>query len=178
MIIQGKPKKYAETVGEIVQNRHFLTFHPDDKIPEMIERMSDAEIAAGVVVSSSGRCVGIVTEREIVRRAFGNTQKMQVRLDYLSDNKQVDEKTAWDIMIASPDRLHPEDSIEDALDVISYFGYRHMPVVTHQGTALGIIDALELHEHVQERSKEIQDCKDSLLSYFMGLESYGRGASI
>lgn len=172
------PKKYAETVRDIVENRVYLKFSPKDTVPDMIKRMHTHGGGAGGVVDSSGWFVGLVTEREIVRKAFGSSLNLQERLDYLSDQKSSEELTAWDVMIAGADTIHPDDSVEDALDLITYFGYRYMPVVDAQGTLAGIVDARELHQHVQAKSQDIMESKDTLLSYFMGTEPYGVGAAI
>lgn len=172
------PKKYARTVREAVQNRVCLKFSPKDTIPEMIERMHTHGGGAGGVVDSSGRFIGLITEGEIVRKVFGNSLKLKERLDTLSNQPSKTDMTAWDVMIASPDTLHPDDSVEDALDMITYFGYRYMPVVNDQGTLASIVDARELHQHVQAKSQDIMESKDTLLSYFMHSEPYGIGASI
>lgn len=172
------PKKYAQTVGEIVQDRVCLKFSPKDTIPDMLERMSAEGGGAGGVIDASGKFIGMITEREIVRKIYGNAKKMEERLDALSDIKASKHLTAWDVMIASPDALHPDDDIEDAEDVITYFGYRYMPVVGPNDKLHGIVDARELHQHVYAKSQDIMESKDTLLSYFMGSEPYGIGATI
>ena len=173
MTMQKGPKKYAETVREIVQNRAHLGFSPKDTVPDMIKRMHTHGGGAGGVVDVSGRFIGLITEREIVRKAFGNSLKLQERLDYLSEQKSTEEMTAWEVMIANPDTLHLNDSVEDALDLITYFGYRYMPVVNSKGAFAGIVDARELHQHVQAKTQDVMESKDALLSYFMYPEPYG-----
>tara|TARA_B100000508_G_C11397676_1_gene246626 strand:+ start:118 stop:651 length:534 start_codon:yes stop_codon:yes gene_type:complete len=172
-----RPKNYAETVREVVENRVCLKFSPKDKIPDIIARMHAHGGGVGGVVNEAGKFIGFITEREIVRSAFGTATNMQERLDFISNQKSSEDKTAWDIMIASADTLHPEDHIEDAVDVIDYFGYRYMPVVDSQNNLIGIADARELHRHDRIRAKNFLETKDSMLSYVMGTEPYGKGAS-
>ena len=172
------PKKYAQNLREIVQDRACLKFSPKDTIPDMLERMHAQKVGAGGVIDASGKFIGLVTEREIVRKIFGNAQKLEERIDMLSDPKESKYLTAWDVMIAAPDTLHPDEGIEEAQDIITYFGYRYMPVVDHKERLHGLVDARELHQHVYAKSQDMMESKDTLLSYFIGREPYGIGASI
>lgn len=173
-----RPPNYSETVGDIIGDRPCLAFSPTDKVPDIIARMQADKKGVGGVVDKSGRLIGFITEREIVRRAFGTATNMQERLDVISSRKSSEDKTAWDIMVASPDTLHLDDAIEDAVDVIDYFGYRYMPVVDSRGHLRGIVDARELHKHDKIRAQKLLESKDSILSYVMGCEPYGKGAVI
>ena len=178
MTMLERPENYAETVRDMVENRVCLQFKPKDNLPDIIARMHRHGGGVGGVINEAGKFIGMITEREIVRRAFGTATNMQERLDHISNLKSSEDKTAWDIMIASPDVLHPEDTIEKAVDVIDYFGYRYMPVVDSQGSLMGIVDARELHRHAKIKAKKLLEAKDSILSYMMGSEPYGRGAVI
>ena len=178
MIVPLGPKNYAETLRDIVQYRKPITFNIKDTVPDMIERMHSHSSHSGGVVDSEGHFIGLVTEREIVRKTFGNALRLDERLDYLSEQSSKPDLSAWDVMIPNADTLHIDDSIEDALDLITYLGYRSMPVLNSSGSFQGIVDARELHQHDHIRSRAIMDSKDSLLSYFMGSEPYGIGASL
>ncbi len=178
MTIRQGPKKYAKTVCDIVKDRAYLKFYVKDTVPDMVERMHTHGGSAGGVIDTSGKCVGLITEKEIVRKAFGNVLNLQKKLDDLCEKKSTGEMTAWDVMIANPASLHPEDSVEDALDYITYFGYRYMPVINSQGTYTGIVDARELHQHLYAKSQDLMQSKDTLLSYFMGTEPYGARTSV
>lgn len=178
MTMLDRPKKYAETVRDVVENQGCLRFKPSDTVSDIIYRMHRHGGGVGGVVDSANKFIGLVTEREIVRRAFGDTNRLQERLDYISDLKASRDETAWDVMIANPDKLDPEDSVEDAVDVIDYFGYRFMPVVDNQNQLIGIVDARELHKHAKMKAKALLETKDTILSYVMGTEPYGKGAVI
>ena len=171
--LTSSKKKYAGFVQEVIQNRAFLKFSPKDTIPSVVERMHAENSGSGAIVDTAGRFVGLLTEREIVRKIFGNLRNMKQHLEALSDPEESKFMTAWDVMILKPETLHPHDSIEDALDVITYFGYRYMPVVNSDIKIEGIVDARELHQHAQAKARDIIETKDTLLSYFMYPERYG-----
>ncbi|MCI5060182.1 MAG: CBS domain-containing protein [Alphaproteobacteria bacterium] len=178
MMTNERPKKYAETVHDVVENRACPKFSSKDTVSDIIRRMHQHGGGAGAVVNAENKLIGLVTEREIVRRAFGDTSKLQERLDYISHLKDSKDETAWDVMIAQPETLNHDDSIDDAVDVIDYLGYRFMPVVDNQNRLIGVVDARELHKHAKLKSKALLEKKDSLLSYMMGSEPYGVGASL
>mgnify|MGYP000017593124 CR=1 FL=1 len=177
MTIRKRPEKYAQTVRDIINEREYLTFSPKDTTPDMIERMQIHGGGAAGVIDDSGRFLGLITEREIVRKAFGTSLRLQERLDQLSQLEASDNMTAKDMMIANADVLNPHDTVEDALDIITYFGYRYMPVVNSDRTLAGIVDARELNLHAYLKSQDALKSKDMLLSYYMGSEPYGSGAA-
>ena len=173
-------KSYAETLQDVIQDRAALKFHPNDKVPSIIERMLAHGTGAGGVVDGSDRLIGMVTEREIVRRVFSGNIAANVseNIEDVYEDKTAADMSAWDVMIPNPNVVHVRDNVEDALDVITFYGYRYMPVVTDGGRLAGIVDARELYKHVRERAKALLESKDSLLSYFMHHEAYGGGHTV
>ena len=174
----NRPFKYAKNIREIVQDRSVLTFKITDTIPKILKDMCRDGIAAGAVINPDKKFIGFITEREVVRKIYGDSNHLQERLDILSKEGNSKNLTAWDVMITNPDNLNPDDNIDDAHDIITYFKYRYMPVVDRDQKFHGVIDARELHQHVYAKSQDIMQSKDSLLSYFMGNEPYGIGASL
>jgi len=177
-MLKKAPKEYAGTVRDIVKDRVCVTLRPTDKLPDIIKKMHHQGGGTCGVTDRSGKFVGFITEREVIRKTFGNSLNVQERLDGLSEQKSAEDITAWDIMITNPNTLHPSDSVEDALEAITYFGYRYMPVVNNHGTLSGIVDARELHQHAYAKSRALLDSKDTLLSYFMNTEPYCAGVPV
>ena len=75
--------------------------------------------------------------------------------------------TAWDVMICNPDTLHIDDTVEDALDVITYFGYSHMPVMGDNRKLIGIVEAKELQRHVEAKAIELKVHNDNFLTPYL-----------
>ena len=172
--IPGKGQ-YAETVGDIVQTRSAPTFKPGDCVPDLILHMHDHATGAGAVVDAKGCLLGLVTEREIIRRIFHRAPETIDPLEAVNlDRDQTARSlTAWDVMIQGPDTLHIKDKVEDAHDVITYFGYRYMPVVDTARRLAGIVDERELYRHVRAKDKALMDSQSQLLAYFTHHEPYG-----
>lgn len=159
-------RSYADTLRDTVESRACLKFSPKDTVPDIIDRMHAAGISAGGVVDSAGQFVGFVTEEDIVRRIFGRFEPHH-GVDYIHEHKAVSHMTAWDVMILNPDTLCVDDTVEDALDLITYFGYRTMPVVDAKGKLAGIVEAEELRQHVNAKSQTLKEANGSLPPYMM-----------
>ena len=159
-------RPYADTLRDIVESRACLKFSPKDTVPDIIDRMHAEGISAGAVIDSAGQFVGFITEKEIARRIFGRFDPHH-GVDYIHEHKAVSHMTAWDVMILNPDTLHVDDEVEDALDLITYFGYRYMPVVDSKGKLAGIVEAEELQQHVNAKSQTLKEAGASLPPYMM-----------
>lgn len=149
-------KIHANTLRDIVEMRACLKFNPKDTVPDIIERMRVAGSAAGAVVDSAGQFAGFITKDEIVHRIFGRFEPHH-GVDNIHEQKAISRMTAWDVMISNPDTLHVDDTIEDALDLITYFGYSAMPVVGAQRNLIGIVEAEELQRHVKTKSRILRE---------------------
>ncbi len=168
------------TVGDVVRKRSCLRFYPKDKVTDIIKAMHGHHLGAAAVVEPTGRFVGLITEREILRRLFGMLPETAEQERFAEENKELGDLTAWDIMIASPVCLYEDTSIEEALDQITLHGYRYMPVVEagDRGRLCGIVGERELFSYAQARARRELDAKDSLLSYLMHHELYGIGGVV
>ena len=168
-------------VRDILNPRTCLTFFYHEKVSNVVRDMHGHHSGAAGVVDGAGRFIGLVTEREILRRLFQMKPESKEQQRFADEAKAVMDLTAWDVMIASPDCLVADLAVEDALDEITCKGYRYMPVMDNKDPdkkLVGIVSERELFMHVQEKNRRKMQAKDSLLSYFMHHESYGGGAVV
>jgi CBS domain-containing protein len=157
-------KFYASTLYDIVRERMPLTFNPKTTVPEIIKRMHEHRCSAGAIIDPSGAFIGFTTKREIIRRIFGRFEKKHFnKLESLHEHKAISKMTAWDVMICNPDTLYIDDTVEDALDVITYFGYSHMPVMGDNRRLVGIASAKELLRHVEAKANELKRHNEKFL---------------
>jgi CBS-domain-containing membrane protein len=99
-----------------------MTFSPDDKVMVAVRAMSEKNYGASVIVDSGNKPVGIITERDFMRRLLA---------------KGLDANTTLirDIMkLASQD-----DQVVDWLRIMSNERFRHLPVVDANGKLLNIM---------------------------------------
>jgi CBS domain-containing protein len=101
-----------------------LTVEPDSSIHEAIQKM--AEISAGTaVVMEGGAVVGILSERDVIRKVLLQTKSMH-------------SNTVRDIMTTELITITPETSLDKCMKIITEKRIRHLPVL-QDGNLCGII---------------------------------------
>ncbi|MFC4292360.1 CBS domain-containing protein [Sphingorhabdus arenilitoris] len=138
-----------------------LTFSPEQDVFTAVQAMSEKNYGAAVVVSPDNKPLGIVTERDFMRRLI---------------NKGLDpKKTALSAIMTSDLRLaRGDDDLLDWLRQMSNDRFRHLPVVDDDGTLIGIMSQgdfvsytwPELLNRVKEQARATFDINPSI---FIGL---------
>lgn len=95
------------------------------------ERMEGNHVSALIVLNDSDRLAGIVTERDLVRRV-------------MAPGADPEAVCVGEVMTADPDVLAPNDSLLDALALMTARGWRHLPVVNSDGVAVGLVSQDDL----------------------------------
>ena len=106
------------------KGRDVLTVDPDTSVREAIEKMED--ISAGtVVVMEGGAVVGMVSERDVIRKVVLQGQKI--------DKVKVREIMSTDLTTNTPETL-----LDDCMQLITEKRIRHLPVLCN-GSLCGIV---------------------------------------
>jgi CBS domain-containing protein len=101
-----------------------LTVTPETTVYDAIEKMED--ISAGTAVVMDGdNLVGIVAERDVIRKVV------------LQDRK-ISDVPVKDIMSKSLTTVGPDTTLDDCMSIITEKRIRHLPVVA-DGTLQGIV---------------------------------------
>lgn len=103
-----------------------MTFSPDDKVMTAVRAMSEKNYGASVIVDRDNKPVGIVTERDFMRRLLA---------------KGLDANTTpiCDIMTSDLKMASEDDEVVEWLRIMSNERFRHLPVVDAQGRLLNIM---------------------------------------
>jgi CBS domain-containing protein len=105
--------------SEEFKNRVLLTIGLDENVLAAVQKLADHDKGALTVHNEARDVVGIITERDIVRKCFAHSldlTKIKIR-DVMSK----------DVMIATP-----EDDLDYAIAVMKRRRIRHLPIVTNQ----------------------------------------------
>jgi CBS domain-containing protein len=156
---------YAETLHDVLQERAVQTFTPDDKVPTVIRRLRANDEKVGAVVDDKGSLIGVVTEGTIIRKIFSRFGGLPTQVEKLCNHKAIKQLTAGDVMIAHPDTLHIDDTIENAMDLMTYFSHQCMPVVDSQKKLLGMIDIIDLRRSLEKKYGAIKSLEDPISLY-------------
>lgn len=106
------------------KGRNVLTVTPDTRVHDAVDKMGS--ISAGTaVVMEDGSVVGIVSERDVMRKV-------------ILRGKSIDEVMVRDIMSTELTTITPETSLNDCMKLITEKRIRHLPVLQN-GNLCGIV---------------------------------------
>jgi CBS domain-containing protein len=132
------------------------TVAPDDGVEHVLAVMRDHELPGVPVVNEGGRCVGIVTEADLVLpdddgdlhlphyvNIFGGTVFIEPLRRFEDRLRKAFASTAAEMMTADPDTVDVDTSVDDAARLIHESGHNRLPVVEH-GRYVGVVTRLDV----------------------------------
>lgn len=145
----------ASTVGEIM-DPHPETVTPDASVEQVIQVMRTNELPGIPVINEGGRCVGIVTETDLVLpdddgdlhlphyvNIFGGTIFLEPLRRFENRLKKAFASTAADMMSEHPTVVESDTSIAEAARIIHDTGHNRLPVVEH-GRLVGVVTRVDV----------------------------------
>jgi CBS domain-containing protein len=145
----------ASTVGEIM-DRNPETITPDASVEQVIQVMRTNELPGIPVINEGGRCVGIVTETDLVLpdddgdlhlphyvNIFGGTVFLEPLRRFENRLKKAFASTAADMMSEHPTVVESDTSIAEAARIIHDTGHNRLPVVEH-GRLVGVVTRVDV----------------------------------
>ena len=124
-----------------------VTIASDAPVTEMLARLAEHNIGA-LVVADGGRTVGIVSERDVVRRLH-------------EIGAQVLEQPVSELMTTDVASCEPTDSVDAIGSAMTERRVRHMPVLT-KGELAGIVT---IGDVVAARIADLEQTRGQLESY-------------
>jgi CBS domain-containing protein len=143
------------TVRDIMEpNPHSV--HPDTPVEEVVALMRDHELPGVPVVDGEGRCVGIITEADLVLpddqgdlhlphyiNLFGGTVFLEPLSRFEDRLRKAFASTAADMMTKDPDTVSPDTDAKEAARLVHESGHNRLPVV-EDGRLVGVVTRLDL----------------------------------
>jgi CBS domain-containing protein len=143
------------TVADIME-RDPATVSPDDDVETVIRLLREQELPGVPVVNEAGRCVGIVTENDLVLRDEEADLHLPHHLDimggviFIESMKHFEERVrkafasrVEDMMTADPVTVAPDAPVEEAARLISQNKHNRLPVVEH-GRLVGVVTRVDV----------------------------------
>lgn len=125
LTIWNAPMKIKDRT-EFKNKAPVLAFSETDKVIQAVRVMSEKNYGASVIVDADNKPIGIVTERDFMRRLLANG------LD--ANTTAISEIMTKDLKLASA-----EDDVVEWLRIMSNERFRHLPVVDEQGRLLNLM---------------------------------------
>jgi len=129
------------TVFQSMSQKHVVSLGPHASVRDAACIMTRANCGSVLIVDTPGSLLGIVTERDLMRRVLAKALN--------PETTQVSE-----VMTRNPQCIAPETRVADAVLIMIERGFRHLPIVNAQAKILGVFsvrDALprEINSAVQ-----------------------------
>jgi CBS domain-containing protein len=115
--------------------RHIMDSDPvsvtvADSVETVLHVMRDHDLRGVPVVNEGGRCVGIITEADLV-------------LSFEERARKAYASTAEDMMTPDPVTIEPDASVREAARVIARKKHNRLPVIEH-GRLVGVVTRVDV----------------------------------
>jgi CBS domain-containing protein len=115
----------AQPIRGLPTLREAVCVRPGATVRSAIDDMNEHRVGC-VLVEERGRLVGVFTERDVLRKiAPGGID--------------IDRTLVAEVMTRDPECLTLDDGVAYALNKMSVGGFRHVPLVDHEGRPVGIV---------------------------------------
>src|ERR687893_1573064 len=138
------------TVADIMET-DVPTVLPEDTVEAVLRTLREHELPGVPVVNSGGRCVGIITEADLVMAGedadlhlphyfelFGGLVFLESMTHFEERLRKATAALARDLMTEDPVTIEPSASIDEAARTISRSKHNRLPVVEH-GRLRGVV---------------------------------------
>jgi CBS domain-containing protein len=143
------------TVADIME-RDPVSVRPGDDVETVIRILRENELPGVPVINEGGRCVGIVTENDLVLSEEGADLHLPHHLDimggviYLESMKHFEARVkkafasnVEDMMTPDPITVEASEPIEHAARLIAEHKHNRLPVVEH-GRLVGVVTRVDV----------------------------------
>jgi CBS domain-containing protein len=127
------------------------TIEPEESVYEALRLMSDKDVGA-LLVMKGEKMLGIMSERDYARKVilFGKTSK--------------DTKVS-EIMTSKVVTIHPDQTLEESMDLMTRHHIRHLPVV-EDDHVLGVVSIGDVVRMIIYRQREtIKTLEDKVIAH-------------
>jgi CBS domain-containing protein len=145
----------AEQIRDIMDPSP-ATVAPDASVKEVIATFREHQLPGLPVVDPDGRCVGMVTEADLVLpddegdlhiphyvNLFGGTIFLEPLGRFEERLRKAFAATAADMMTRDPDTVTPDTSVREAARLIHDTGHNRLPVV-EDGHLVGVVTRVDV----------------------------------
>jgi CBS domain-containing protein len=145
----------ADSIREIM-DRNPVTVAPEASVEEVVSALREHQLPGLPVVDSDGRCVGIVTEADLILpdddgdlhiphyvNLFGGTVFLESLDRFEGRLRKAFAANAADMMTRDPDTVDPDTTIREAARLIHESGHNRLPVV-EDGRLVGVVTRVDV----------------------------------
>jgi len=145
------------TVADIMET-DTPTVEPEDTVEKVLRVMREHDLPGVVVINPGGRCVGIITDADLVMTGedadlhlphyfelFGGFVFLESLGHFEERLRKATAALARDLMTEDPVTIEPSARVKDAARLISRSKHNRLPVVEH-GRLVGVVTRVDVLE--------------------------------
>jgi CBS domain-containing protein len=145
----------ALTVRDIMET-DVPAVYPSDSVEKVLQVLREHELPGVPVVNEGGRCVGIITEADLVLsdedadlhlphyfQLFGGVVFLESMSRFEERLRKAFASTARDMMTEDPVTIGPDATVSEAARLIARERHNRLPVVEH-GRLVGVVTRLDV----------------------------------
>ena len=142
-----------------LMGKKLVTIEESSSVQESANRMKDKNVSSLIVVDANGRPLGLITERDLVRK---------VCIHDVSASKIINR----DIMSSPLISIESKSSQSDAVDIMLQNNVRHLLVVENESSQnvnkpIGIVTPLDFTRSEGYEGSDDNDTIEKLLEYYI-----------
>jgi CBS domain-containing protein len=132
--------------------------YPEDTVESVLKVLHENELPGVPVINSGGRCVGIITEADLIMAGedadlhlphyfelFGGLVFLE-SMDHFEERlRKATAALARDLMTEDPVTIEPTATVQEAARLISRSKHNRLPVVEH-GRLVGVVTRVDVLE--------------------------------
>src|SRR5918998_3202267 len=131
---------------------------PEDTVETVLRVLHENELPGVPVVNSGGRCVGIITEADLIMTGenadlhlqhyfelFGGLVFLESMSHFEERLRKATAALARDLMTEDPVTIEPSATVQEAARLISRSKHNRLPVVEH-GRLVGVVTRVDVLE--------------------------------
>src|SRR3954447_22657998 len=143
------------TVAEIMEADP-VTVAPDMGVEDVVRTLKEHELPGVPVVNDGGRCVGIITEADLVLtdeegdlhiphyiELMGGIVCLEPLRRFEERLRKATASTAQDLMTDEPVTIEASASVKEAARIIAEEGHNRLPVIEH-GRFVGVVTRVDV----------------------------------
>jgi CBS domain-containing protein len=147
----------ALTVADIMDT-DMPTVSPEDTVEHVLRVLNESELSGVPVVTAGGRCVGIITEADLIMTGedadlhlphyfelFGGFVFLESLGHFEERLRKATAALARDLMTEDPVTIEPQATVQEAARKISRSKHNRLPVIEH-GRLVGVVTRVDVLE--------------------------------
>ncbi len=138
-------KRLMELKVKDVMNPRPPTCKPETHVSELLKKFRTRKEDYVLVVNQNKKLLGIVTESDVLYALKRPSRHMFIGAWAAREMIKITASRAEEIMSKHPLTVHPENTVREALDIMSTHKFRHLPV-TKEDKIVGAISIRDIIE--------------------------------